>query len=83
MNSTSQLSNLIGAFMHVCVCVYVYVLICLSVYSCSYTFNISSKHKTTLYSKLHLISKIITTNISGQQKNLIWNLSLDLNCSSP
>lgn len=57
MNNASWLLNLIGAF--VCMCM------CLSVCACSYTFNISSNHKTTLHSKFHLITKSITTNISG------------------
>lgn len=44
MNRTSLLSNLIDAF--VCVCVYMHT------HTHTHIFNVSSKHKTTLCSKL-------------------------------
>lgn len=78
MNRTviSQLSSLIDAFM----CVYFYqtasvlfmcVLSCVCVYMCICVLThiyMSSKHEMTLYPKLYLITKTITTNITGNKR---------------
>lgn len=51
-------SNLIGTS----VCVFVSVS-CVPVHS--HTFNISFKHKTTLYSRLHLITETLQQTLQG------------------